>query len=139
MKFTLPLEVQRQLHELRRVIRRDHLRRRHALDHLPRLGLGLGIPDCLLRGNGGFVGLEGGEVLGGEVWPELLLLLLDHLKIILIYRLTHYRIGLYEREQFSTDFDDFGVVAKPRISALQRYQNHQNPWGIDLLELCYVG
>ncbi len=36
---------------------------------------------------------------------------------------------VYESEmaQFATDFDDFGVVEKPWISAFQRRQNHQNP------------
>ena len=33
--------------------------------------------------------------------------------------------------QILTDFDDFGVVEKPRISAFQRHQNHQKPGRID--------
>ena len=35
--------------------------------------------------------------------------------------------------QYTTDFNNFGVVGKPSISAFQRNQNHQNPLRFDLL------
>ena len=37
----------------------------------------------------------------------------------------------YERGQYLTDFDDFGVVEELRVRAFHRHQNNQNPLGID--------
>ena len=34
-----------------------------------------------------------------------------------------------EQGQYLTDFDEFGVVEKPWVSAFQRHQNHENPLG----------
>ena len=42
---------------------------------------------------------------------------------------------VHEQGQNFTDFDDFGVVEKLRISAFQRYQNYQKRLGIDPLQV----
>ena len=39
----------------------------------------------------------------------------------------------YERGQYLTDFDIFGVVEELRFKAFQRHQNHQNPFIFDPL------
>ena len=45
---------------------------------------------------------------------------------------------VHEMDQILTDFDDFGVVEKLWISAVQRRQNHQNPWRIDRLHDAFL-